>query len=141
MNLKTLTIPAARNNPSDLFGALASSLCVIHCVATPLIFVVQASAIRCSEIGPWWWRILDYLFLVVSIFAIYQSADKTSLAWMPKTMYIAWGVLAFLIINTTFHVLPIPHLLVYLPAFSLVFLHLYNRKYCRCATTKCCATT
>ncbi len=137
MNITTL-IPFSTNSKSDVFGVFASSLCMVHCLATPLIFVVQASTIRCSEVGPLWWRTLDYLFLVISISAIYYSAKKTSLKWMPKAMYISWGVLAFLIINEGLHLLPIPHMLVYLPAFSLVFLHLYNWDYCRCDKEECC---
>ena len=105
-----------------------------------LNFVVQASTVRCSEIGPWWWRTIDYLFLLISIAAIYHSVKTTSFNWMPKAMYASWGILAFLIVNEGLYLLPIPHLLVYMPAFSLVFLHLYNRKYCRCETEKCCVT-
>lgn len=123
---------------SDLFGELASSLCMLHCLATPLLFVVQASTTSCSEIGPFWWRTLDYLFLIVSILAIHQSVRMTTAPWMPKAMYATWGVLAILIINEGLHLLPIPHLLIYLPAFSLVVLHLYNHKYCRCTTEQCC---
>jgi len=113
---------------------------MVHCLATPLIFVVQASSVRCSEIGPLWWRTLDYLFLVISIAAIYHSAKTTSLSWMPKAMYASWGILAFLIFNEGLNFLPIPHVLIYLPAFSLVFLHLYNQKYCRCEPKECCIT-
>ena len=136
----TTTIPAETNNKSDLFGVLASSLCMVHCLATPLIFVVQASTVACSEVGPLWWRMMDYLFLVVSIIAIYQSARTTASKWMPKAMYVSWGILAFLILNESLHLLPIPHILMYLPAFCLVFLHLYNRKYCQCEA-KCCEGT
>lgn len=137
----TTTIPTETNNKSDLFGVFASSLCMVHCLATPLIFVVQASSVACSEVGPLWWRMMDYFFLVVSIIAIYQSAKMTSSTWMPKAMYAGWGILAFLILNKSLHLLPIPPILIYLPAFSLVFLHLYNRKYCQCEATKCCAGT
>lgn len=124
---------------SDTFGVFASSLCMVHCLATPLIFVVQACAASCCDTGPWWWRIMDYLFLVVSIVAIYYSARATSLQWMPKTLYLCWSLLAFLIFNEALQWQAIPHLFMYIPAFSLVFLHLYNRKYCRCETKKCCA--
>lgn len=126
------------SNKFDLLGVLASSLCMVHCLATPIIFVVQASIVGCSEAGPWWWRMIDSLFLVVSIIAIYHSARATSLQWMPMALYGCWGVLAFLIINEQLSLLTIPHYLIYLPAFSLVFLHLYNRKYCRCDTQNCC---
>ena len=42
------------NSESDIFGAAASSLCLIHCLLTPVIFVVQASAFSCSEASPIW---------------------------------------------------------------------------------------
>ena len=119
MNITTL-IPFSTNNKSDLFGVFASSLCMVHCLATPLIFVVQASTVRCSEIGPWWWRTIDYLFLLISIAAIYHSVKTTSFNWMPKAMYASWGILAFLIVNEGLYLLPIPHLLVYMPALSLI---------------------
>ena len=134
-----LSITTQIDTKSDFFGVIASSLCMIHCLATPLLFVVQASAASCSEVGPWWWRMMDYLFLIISIAAIYHSAKMTSLQWMPKALYTCWGILALLILNEGLHLLPIPHILIYLPAFSLVFLHLYNRKYCRCEETDCCA--
>jgi len=123
---------------SDLFGVLASSLCMIHCLATPFIFVVQACSASCCEAGPWWWRIIDYLFLVISIIAIHYSSKTTKLNWMPTALYIGWGILAFLIINERFQFLAIPHTLVYLPAFTLVYLHIYNQRYCQCNHKECC---
>lgn len=140
MNISTIS-STSTSSKSDLYGVLASSLCMIHCLATPLIFVVQASTTACSEIGPFWWRMMDYLFLVISIIAIHQSAQTTSSNWMPKAMYAGWGILAFMILNESLSLLPIPHILIYLPAFSLVFLHLYNRKYCQCKEAYCCAGT
>ena len=133
------TVLPTTNNKSDLFGILASSLCMVHCLVTPLIFVLQASTVNCSELGPMWWRMMDYVFLVISISAIHHSAKMTSAKWMPKALYTSWGILAFLILNESLHFLPIPHMLIYLPAFSLVFLHLFNQKYCQCETEKCCA--
>ena len=136
----TLSSPVKIERGSDMFGILASSLCMIHCLATPLIFVVQACTASCCEAGPWWWRMIDYIFLVVSIAAIYHSAKTTSLKWMPTALYACWGILAFIIINEGVQLLTIPHVFIYIPAFSLVFLHLYNRKYCQCDTEEtCCA--
>jgi hypothetical protein len=130
------TILTTKTNKSDIVGMLASGLCMIHCLATPLIFVVQVSA-TCYEKGPWWWKMIDYAFLVISIIAIYYSAKKTSLQWMPTALYACWGCLAILIINEGLHLVALPHMLIYLPAFSLIFLHLYNRRYCGCTTDEC----
>lgn len=134
-NMLTGVLP---NQKSDLFGVLASSLCMVHCLATPLFFVVQACTVSCCETGPLWWRMMDYVFLVVSIAAIYYSAKMTSLDWMPQAMYGSWALLVFLIFNEALQLLIIPHVFIYIPAFSLVFLHLYNRKYCRCEEETCC---
>ena len=128
---------------SDTFGALASGLCMIHCLATPLIFVAQAcsasaSTASCCASSPSWWGMLDYLFLVISIVAVYFSAKETTLVWMPAALYASWSFLAFLILNERFHMLHVDHSLVYAPALSLVVLHLYNRKYCNCDTDECC---
>ena len=38
LSIKTLT------TKSDLWGAFASGLCLIHCLATPFIFLAQAGA-------------------------------------------------------------------------------------------------
>jgi hypothetical protein len=84
---------------------------------------------------------IDFFFLIISIAAIYYSSRATSLQWMPKALYACWSILAFLIFNETYQWLAIPHILVYFPAFSLVFLHLYNRKFCGCKKARCCTTT
>ncbi len=128
------------NLSSDTLGAFASGLCLIHCLVTPLIFVVQACTATCCEAGPWWWGMIDYLFLGVSFAAIYYSAKSTSLKWMPAGLYITWGILALVILNESFSVLTLPSASIYFPAIALVGLHLYNRRYCQCHDEECCTT-
>ncbi len=127
----------AIDTKSDLFGAAASALCVVHCIATPFIFLAQSCSASCAS-KPLWWSMIDYLFLAISILAIHHSAKQTSLKWMPTALYISWGVLAFLILNERLHLFSVFHQALYLPAFSLVSLHLYNRKYCQCEEGECC---
>ncbi|MEM1321416.1 MAG: MerC domain-containing protein [Bacteroidota bacterium] len=130
----------ALNSNSDMFGAFASGLCLIHCLATPFLFVVQACSTSCCAAGPTWWSMIDYLFLGVSILAIYYSAKSTSLDWMPMALYASWVLLAILVFNESLQLLPLNHALIYLPALSLVGLHLYNRRYCQCEADRCCTT-
>ena len=49
-------------NNSDSIGALASTLCLVHCLATPFIFVVQSCAASCCASAPAWWICFDYFF-------------------------------------------------------------------------------
>ena len=124
------------NTRSNLFGALASGLCLVHCLATPLLFITQANMAHHDDHhhghGASWWGGLDFIFLIVAIFAVYYSAKNSSLKWMPLALYISWGVLAFIIVNEKLHLLHLPHEIIYLPALALIGLHLYNKKYCNC---------
>lgn len=119
-------------NKSDLIGAFASGLCLLHCVAVPLLFIVQTSSVSCCEASPYWWKWLDYLFLIISFMAIYRSNKTTTKRWIGKALWLSWGTLAFLILNEKLEWFSIPEFTIYIPALALIFLHLYNQKYCQC---------
>jgi len=116
---------------ADLYGAAASTMCIMHCIATPFIFIVQSSHLQCNEVGPWWWHSLDFLFLILGVIAIYHSNQRSSLKWMPKFMYIIWFMLALFIVNAKASFIHLPATILYLPAISLIGLHLYNLNYSR----------
>ena len=63
----------------DTFDALASTFCIIHCLATPLLFIAHACTANdgCAAV-PIWWRSLDFLFLAISFIAVYCSTRTTS---------------------------------------------------------------
>ena len=126
-------------NKSDSLGALASSLCLLHCVATPFLFVLQPLAVS-EEAAPFWWQSLDFVFLVISFLAVYWSAINTSKKWMRNALWTSFIVLALAILNEKFELLHLGEFLTYIPAASLIGLHLYNKKYCQCDDDTCCAT-
>jgi len=123
---------------SDILGTLASSLCLIHCAATPLLFIAQASSATFSSGPPAWWKFIDYFFLAISFFAIYWSTKTTSIKWIKPILWLSWGVLSAIILNEKLELFSLPEAIIYVPAITLVILHLYNRKYCKCNTSKCC---
>ena len=128
------------NSSSDSWGALASALCLAHCVLTPFLFVAQANSQLICEHGasPFWWSMIDYIFLVVSFIAIHYSTKHTSIKWMPAALYISWALLSLYILGEKFGFMHLGHGLIYVPAFSLVGLHLYNRKNSFCEDDQCC---
>ena len=131
----------APTQKSDILGAIASSLCLIHCLATPFLFIAQASAHghHHHEAAPLWWQSVDYIFLAISFVAVYYSASKTNLNWMPVALYSSWALLALFILNEKLHLFHLDHLFIFIPAIGLVSLHLYNRKYCGCDDDdECC---
>ncbi|QVY65211.1 MerC domain-containing protein [Polaribacter sp. Q13] len=129
------------NQKADHIGAIASSLCLIHCVATPFIFIAQSSVLACcsTTTAPSWWKFIDYFFLVISFLAIYRSTETTANNWMKPSLWFSWLLLFVVIINEKIALLSIPESAIYIPAIALIILHTYNRKYCQCKTDKCCS--
>ena len=56
---------------------------------------------------------------------------------MKYAMWASWGVLSLIILNEKIEWVHLPHETIYFPALSLVFLHLYNRRYCQCDDDQC----
>lgn len=117
---------------SDYIGAAASSLCMIHCLLTPMLFAVQLTSLSCSEISPVWWKTIDYIFLVITFFAVWYTSKATQSKWVRASLFISWIILALLVLNASFHVIPLPHILIYIPAITMIATHMYNRRYCVC---------
>ena len=125
-------------NNSDSIGVLASILCLIHCLATPFIFVVQSCAAICCASSPSWWVLFDYLFLTISFFAILKSTKTTQSNFIKYALWSFWLLLLCLIVNESIGVLLISKNALYLVAVLLSSLHIYNLKYCQCNDNKCC---
>lgn len=123
---------------SDTIGAFASSLCVIHCLATPLLFIAQTGAVYKSNEALFWWGNLDYLFLGISFLAIYRSTQTTSLKSMKYALWTSWTLLLVLILNEKMHWIHLSEIITYIVALTLAGLHIYNLKYCQCDNEKCC---
>jgi hypothetical protein len=129
----------ALNLKSDSIGALASGLCLIHCLATPFLFVAQSCAKSCCSTAPGWWLFIDYLFIALSFMAIYFASKQTSKKWVSMMFYVLWFLLTALVINESQGFLLIAKEWINAPAFGLIALHLYNRRYCRCGDDLCVA--
>ena len=122
----------------DILGTLASSLCLIHCIATPFIFIAQTCAATCCDATPIWWKSIDYIFLGISFMAIYWSTKTSTNNWIKPMLWLSWFALLIVILNEKLKLFPLAEAVIYIPALALVILHLYNRKYCKCKTDKCC---
>ena len=123
---------------TDLIGAIASTLCLTHCIATPFIFIAQSCSIVCCDSTPVWWGALDYFFLVVSFFAVYRSTQTTSSNLIKPFLWLSWSVLFIIIMNEKITWFSLSEQAIYFPALALIVLHLYNKKYCQCNNNKCC---
>ena len=132
MILKSITLP------SDRIGIIASFLCTIHCIATPFLFIAKACSVTCCAEAPLWWVMIDYVFLIVSFVAIYYTNKNSSIRWLKSFLWISWFLLLITILNHSIGFIYLPENFIYIPAFSIILLHLYNLKFCKCEDETCC---
>ena len=123
---------------SDIIGASASSMCFIHCLVTPFLFVAYSNTVIIENTYPWWWGILDIVFLLISLFAVYWYTYNTSKQFIKYTFWTLWILLALIIINEKWEIVHVAEVFIHLTTLGLVFLHFYNRRYCQCENDKCC---
>ncbi len=116
---------------SDIIGAWASGLCLVHCLATPFLFVAQAGLISDGEAHLQWWGILDFVFLFISLLAIWWSGKTTSKRWMRVALWVSWALLLLVVLNEKLAIVPLVEQAIYVPAVGLIFFHLYNHRYCQ----------
>ena len=122
---------------SDIMGTTASALCLVHCLVTPFLFTAHMTHVREHHTAPLWWGVLDLLFIVISLIAVYWSSKHTSKIWVRFAFWISWWGLTFVILNEKFEMLHLVEEVIYIPSIALVVLHLFNRKYCKCSN-HCC---
>ncbi len=125
---------------SDRIGVVSSSLCMLHCFATPFLFLSQSSLIFLSLDFTLPWLLINYVFLFISFIAIFFSVKNSSNKIIRVLLYLFWFLLSGLIINESLGILSIPETATYLSASSLICLHIYNLNYCRCDNEDCCAS-
>ena len=121
---------------SDYIGAIACILCIIHCIITPLLFLINAELARIESLFAL--QLTGYVFLIISFFAVYRSALNTTNNIVKALFFFFWGSLLFLILNESFGAFHIAETFTFISAFSLSALHIYNLKYCQCKDETCC---
>ena len=122
---------------SDAIGAIASGLCILHCLATPIFFIASACSLSCCSNTPLWWQWMDYVFLGISFFAIKYATKSSSKDWVVQGLWVAWVALFIAILNIKMEWIILAENIKFIPAFALVGLHMYNMRYCQCEN-ECC---
>jgi len=125
---------------SDYIGASASGLCFIHCLATPILFLSQASLVSIGNEMLFLWQSLNFFLLTISAIAVYYSIKNSSSLYINTLLFLTWFILLCLIITEVFEIFSVPEFYSYITAISLSGLHIYNLKYCRCDNEECCTS-
>ena len=119
---------------------IASFVCLIHCISTPFIFIAKVCTTTCCDSATPWWVSLDYVFLVVSLIAVYQSSRSSNNRFIVIPLWFSWLILLFVLLNEQIKLVSLFDYAVYIPTISLIILHIYNMRYCKCNSSKCCVS-
>ena len=88
-----------------------------------------------------WWKNLDFLFLIISFFAIYRSTKLSTNSLIKVSFWIFWAIIFFLILNEKFLWFEIGEIFIFTTASTLICLHIYNLNFCQCKTDECCVSS
>ncbi len=127
--MKIIKTPILNN---DIYGIIVCVLCLLHCIATPLLFISVAASKNGQVTPPFLWKNLDYLLLAISLFIVYYSAKNTAKSIMKYILGISWLILFLVLTNEKIGILHIPEFVTYVTSLNLAVVHLYNYRYCRC---------
>ena len=114
---------------SDWLGAATSGLCAIHCMLTPLFFaakpVLESTGV---EHAHGLWGMLDFVFLILSLLAVWFSARHTTHSTLKWVLWFAWGVFAVGLLSESF---AFGKWLMYAGSITLVIAHIKNHRHCQ----------
>lgn len=110
---------------SDKIGITASILCLIHCLALPILFTVSADTLHLVDHEM---PIIDYIFAGVALIAAYFSARKTTNPKIKLAFGIGW---TFFIAGVLLHDNHYLFALLHIGSIILIVTHLKNIQSCR----------
>ena len=125
--------------PFDSIGIIASTLCTIHCIVTPFIFIAKACTATCCSDAPSWWLMIDYIFLIISFLAIFFISKNLTIKWLQTAFWVSWSLLLFSIANHSIDIVQLHKNFIYIPSGAIIILHFYNMQFCKCQNETCCS--
>jgi hypothetical protein len=110
-----------KRNVPDLIGVATSSLCLIHCIAMPVLIALGAGYFSHAYI--------KYAFLLISFFSIYRATEKNSFQKQHLLLWAAfWGFLMSNLFHEEYTCLVYTE---YFFALLIIVGHVLNIRYCK----------
>lgn len=112
---------------ADLLGVMSGIMCLLHCIATPFMFLAYGSILsNDSVLVPAWWELMDVFFLLVSFIAVYKTTKWSVNDSLKFSFWLSWIALLIIVLNEKFYWFALAEWAIYIPGLVLVVLHLYN---------------
>jgi len=77
---------------ADFIGITSASVCMVHCVATPLLITLG--------VGFFTEPIIKYLFLFIAFISIYKATENLN---SPKLIFFLWASFGGFLLSTVLH--------------------------------------
>lgn len=108
---------------SDKAGIVSAVLCTVHCLTIPALFFIKFLVAKSSNplSLPQWWENLDYVFLIISLTAVYHSASHSRSKEIKRLLWIFWAILATAVIGGA-----AVHWMAYVASAGLIATHFFN---------------
>jgi hypothetical protein len=114
-------ISTSKINRADFLGIVSSSLCLVHCIATPLLITFGAGFIT----NPFF----KYLFLIISFASIFKATENVNNTKIALLLWVSfWGFLFSTLFQEEYEWL---HYSGYFFAILIITGHVLNIKYCK----------
>ncbi|MEL6194130.1 MAG: MerC domain-containing protein [Bacteroidota bacterium] len=111
---------------ADLAGVIASGLCIIHCILTPVIVVsLPFLSHHHGDHYHGHWAGLDTLFVLLSLVAVFFASRDTHRPGIGIALWLSWAAFAAGIILHMYHIEP-GEIISYIGSFALIITHLIN---------------
>lgn len=83
------------NAKADRVGIVSAILCTVHCMLVPIMFLVKYWVSGSTGyVFPSWWEKIDYLFLLVSFYAVYHAASHAATKGIKYFLWLFWLLFA-----------------------------------------------
>jgi hypothetical protein len=106
---------------ADLIGILSTSICLMHCIATPILIAFGADFIT----NPFF----KYLFLIISFVSIFKATENVTSTKIALLVWVAfWGFLFSTLFQEEYYWL---HYSGYFFAILIIVGHILNIEHCR----------
>ena len=119
------------NQSADIMGISASVLCMIHCLAFP-VMISLGYMVKYSDDHDhvhdhihWYW--MDYFFIALAIWAVFNAAKNTHSKRIKIALWIAVSIFSIAILLHEFDSMMI--LVSVAASLALVIIHIINWKY------------
>ncbi|MES2518504.1 MAG: MerC domain-containing protein [Bacteroidota bacterium] len=113
----------------DYLGIISSGICLIHCLATPILFFVQRYFQKKLQSDAYENQYWDYVFLLVSFIAVFSTTQHLK---SRRIIVVFWAFFTLFAVAILFEDdFKYLNFLGYTSSIGLIITHLLNIKHCK----------